>query len=216
MNILQQIIHDPTEILNIVDHMLNTYDTHFYIGFFLVIFCETGLVFLPFLPGDSLLFLAGTAASAGQLHIGLLALILLTAAFLGDNCNYFIGRYIGMKLFGNPKSKIFHYNTLYKTKTFYAKYGSIAIIFARFIPLLRTFTPFVAGIGEMVYKKFITFSAIASGAWIVIFLGGGYYFGSSNFVKNHLSLFLSAFVVIPLIPVLKIIYANFFTKRKLY
>ncbi len=213
MNNLQQIIHNPVEIKNLLSHMLSIYDTHFYIGFFLVIFCETGLVFLPFLPGDSLLFVAGTAAHTGQLRIEMLALILILAAFLGDNCNYFLGRYVGMKLFHNPSSKIFRYDILIKTKDFYAKHGSVAVIFARFIPLLRTFAPFVAGIGEMDYKKFMLFSAFASCAWITIFLGGGYMFGNSVFVQNHLSLFLSAFVIIPLMPVLKIVYDSFFKNR---
>ena len=201
-------------ITKTITNMLSTYDTHFYIGFFLVIFCETGLVFLPFLPGDSLLFIAGTAAHFGHLRIELLAIILISAAFLGDNCNYFIGRFIGVKLFNKPKSKIFRHDILLKTKDFYNKHGSIAVIFARFIPLLRTFAPFVAGIGQMQYNKFILFSAFASLGWTIIFLGGGYVFGASAFVQNHLSLFLSAFVIIPLIPVLRIIYDSFFKKKK--
>lgn len=209
MNLPHHII-DAKEMLS---HMLSIYDTHFYIGFFLVIFCETGLVFLPFLPGDSLLFVAGTAAHVGQLKIEWLAIILISAAFLGDNCNYFLGRFVGMKLFHNPNSKIFRYDILMKTKNFYAKHGSVAIIFARFIPLLRTFAPFVAGIGEMEYKKFMLFSAFASCFWILIFLGGGYVFGNSTFVQNHLSVFLSAFVIIPLMPVIKIIYDSFIKNK---
>lgn len=207
------------ELINIILHLdkyigvvLANYHDYFYLLFFLVVYAETGLVVTPFLPGDSLLFVAGAFAGAGQLHIGVLALILILAAFLGDNTNFFVGKFIGQKLFSNPNSKIFRKDILDKTHEFYEKHGSKAIIIARFIPLVRTFAPFVAGVGQMTYRKFLLFSIIASLLWVVIFLFGGFMFGNIPVIKEHMSLIILAVMVISVLPALKMIWDTKFKK----
>lgn len=207
------------ELINVVLHLdkyigvvLANYHDYFYLLFFLVVYAETGLVVTPFLPGDSLLFVAGAFAGAGQLHIGVLALILILAAFLGDNTNFFVGKFIGQKLFSNPNSKIFRKDILDKTHEFYEKHGSKAIIIARFIPLVRTFAPFVAGVGQMTYRKFLLFSIIASLLWVVIFLFGGFMFGNIPVIKEHMSLIILAVMVISVLPALKMIWDTKFKK----
>ena len=201
------------DIINIILHLdkyigvvLENYHSYFYILFFLVIFCETGLVVTPFLPGDSLLFVAGAFAGAGQLHIGVLIVILILAAFLGDNTNFIFGKFVGDKLFSNPNSKIFRRDILVKTHEFYERHGSKAIIIARFIPLVRTFAPFVAGLGHMTYRKFVSFSLIASLLWVIIFLCGGFLFGNIPVIKEHMSLIIIAVMVISVLPALKMIW----------
>jgi membrane-associated protein len=201
------------DIINIILHLdkyigvvLENYHSYFYILFFLVIFCETGLVVTPFLPGDSLLFVAGAFAGAGQLHIGVLIVILILAAFLGDNTNFIFGKFVGDKLFSNPNSKIFRRDILVKTHEFYEKHGSKAIIIARFIPLVRTFAPFVAGLGHMTYRKFVSYSLIASLLWVIIFLCGGFLFGNIPLIKQHMSLIIMAVMVISVLPALKMIW----------
>lgn len=207
------------ELINIILHLdkyigvvLANYHDYFYLLFFLVVYCETGLVVTPFLPGDSLLFVAGAFAGAGQLHIGVLAVILILAAFLGDNTNFFVGKFIGQKLFSNPNSKIFRKDILDKTHEFYEKHGSKAIIIARFIPLVRTFAPFVAGVGQMTYRKFLLFSIIASLLWVIIFLFGGFMFGNIPVIKEHMSLIILAVMVISVLPALKMIWDTKFKK----
>jgi membrane-associated protein len=207
------------ELINIISHLdqyigvvLTNYHDYFYLLFFLVIFCETGLVVFPFLSGDSLLFVAGAFAGAGQLHVGGLALLLILAAFLGDNTNFFVGKFIGQKLFKNPKSKIFRKDILDKTHEFYEKHGSKAIIIARFIPLVRTFAPFVAGLGQMTYRKFLFFSIIASLLWVIIFLFGGFMFGNIPVIKQHMSLIILAIMVISVLPALKMIWDSKFKR----
>ena len=205
------------DLINIILHLdkyigvvLTDYHDYFYVLFFLVIYCETGLVVTPFLPGDSLLFVAGAFAATGQLHIVGLALLLVLAAFLGDNTNFFFGKYIGQKLFSNPNSKIFRKDILDKTHEFYERHGSRAIIIARFIPLVRTFAPFVAGLGHMTYRKFLSFSMIASLLWVIIFLLGGFLFGNILLVKSHMSLIILAVMVVSLLPALKMIWDSKF------
>lgn len=209
------------ELINVILHLdkyigvvLANYHDYFYLLFFLVIFCETGLVVTPFLPGDSLLFVAGAFAGAGQLHVGVLAVILILAAFLGDNTNFFIGKFVGQKLFSNPKSKIFRKDILDKTHEFYEKHGSKAIIIARFIPLVRTFAPFVAGVGQMTYRKFLLFSIIASLLWVIIFLLGGFLFGNIPVVKEHMSIIILAVMVVSVLPALKMIWDTKFNSGK--
>ena len=201
------------DIINIILHLdkyigvvLENYHSYFYVLFFLVIFCETGLVVFPFLPGDSLLFVAGAFAGAGQLHIGVLIVILILAAFLGDNTNFIFGKFVGDKLFSNPNSKIFRRDILAKTHEFYERHGSKAIIIARFIPLVRTFAPFVAGLGHMTYRKFVSFSLIASLLWVVIFLCGGFLFGNIPVIKEHMSLIIMAVMIVSVLPALKMIW----------
>jgi membrane-associated protein len=206
MEILKQFI----EIVLHLDAHLNQWIILFgpgiYALLFLIVFCETGLVVTPFLPGDSLLFVAGAFAGAGQLHIGVLIVILILAAFLGDNTNFIFGKFVGDKLFSNPNSKIFRRDILVKTHEFYERHGSKAIIIARFIPLVRTFAPFVAGLGHMTYRKFVSFSLIASLLWVIIFLCGGFLFGNIPVIKEHMSLIIMAVMVISVLPALKMIW----------
>ena len=196
-----------------IGFILENYHNYFYISFFLVIFCETGLVVTPFLPGDSLLFIAGAFAGSGQLHIGLLCVILVIAAFLGDNVNFALGKFVGQKLFSNPNSKIFRKDILDKTHQFYERHGSKAIVIARFIPLIRTFAPFVAGVGQMTYRKFLSFSLLASMLWVIIFLIGGYLFGNIPVIKDHISVIILIVMVISILPVVKIIWDAKFSKK---
>lgn len=201
MDIINIILHLDQYIIYVV----NTYHMYFYFIFFIVIFCETGLIITPFLPGDSLLFVAGSLAATGQLNFYLLALVIFTAAFMGDNCNFCIGKYLGEHLFKNPNSKIFRQDFLNKTHAFYEKHGRNTIIIARLVPVIRSFAPFVAGIGGMHYLKFISFSIIGSTVWILIFLGGGFLFGNIPLIKNHLSLVILIVIIISVIPVIKMI-----------
>lgn len=199
MQFIELILH-LDKYLNEVVHL---YHNYFYVILFLVIFCETGLVVTPFLPGDSLLFVAGSLAAHGSLDFTILALAIFTGAFLGDNSNFFIGKFLGDHLFKNPKSKIFRRDILNKTHDFYERHGRKTVILARFIPLIRTFAPFVAGIGHMPYFRFISFSFIGSVSWVVIFLGGGYLFGNIPVVHEHLSLIILIVMVLSVIPIVK-------------
>lgn len=202
MDFIQLILHLDQYLIQAV----NTYHNYFYVILFLVIFCETGLVVTPFLPGDSLLFLAGGLAGSGNLNFTILAVTIFVAAFLGDNCNFFVGRFIGMTLFKNPKSKIFRQDILRRTHEFYERNGAKTVVLARFIPLVRTFAPFVAGVGYMKYSKFISFSILASFLWVTILLGGGYLFGNLPVIKSHLSLVILAVLILSVLPIVKIAY----------
>lgn len=169
---------------------------------FAIIFCETGLVVTPFLPGDSMLFITGIIAhrSSNDVNIVWLIVILCFAAILGDLVNYLIGKFFGEKLFSNPKSKIFKQSYLEKTNKFYEKHGGKTIIIARFVPIVRTFAPFVAGMGKMCYKRFGTYNIIGGMAWIAIFSLLGYFLGSFDIVKNNLKVVVIIIIVISVIP----------------
>jgi membrane-associated protein len=182
--------------------LINLYGAYVYVIFFVVIFIETGLVVWPFLPGDSLLFTAGAFAAIGQLNIGLMFVLLAFAALLGDNCNYWIGHFIGPKVFKWQKSRFFNPEALKKTHAFYEKFGGPAIIMARFIPLVRTYAPFVAGVGAMTYRRFILFCVVAAFLWVGICLGAGYLLGNIPFVAQHFEIMILAIIFISLIPVI--------------
>lgn len=171
-----------------------------YIILFTIIFCETGLVITPFLPGDSLLFAAGSIAAFGQLNPHLLALLLVIAAILGDNVNYAIGKFIGPKIFNKESSLFFNKKYLLKTHNFYETYGAKTIVIARFIPIIRTFAPFVAGIGAMSYTRFFTYNIIGAALWIGLFIYGGYYFGSIPLVKQNFTLVIIAIIFLSILP----------------
>jgi membrane-associated protein len=194
-NILDFFLHLDKNLALIIQ----SYGTFAYVLLFIIIFCETGLVIMPFLPGDSLLFAAGALASNGMLNIVFLFIILIAAAIIGDSINYFIGNLIGVKVF-KEKSKLFKKEYLTKAQTFYEKYGGKTIIIARFIPIIRTFAPFVAGIGKMKYKKFLIYNVIGGVLWVSLFLLAGYFFGSLPFVKNNFSLVIIIVIVISIIP----------------
>ncbi len=208
-----EFIHLILHLDKYLGEVVNQYHNFFYVILFLVIFAETGLVVTAFLPGDSLLFVAGGLAASGNLEFSVLVLVIFLAAFLGDNSNFAIGKFLGEALFKNPNSKIFRRDILNKTHDFYERHGRKTVIIARFIPLVRTFAPFVAGVGHMKYIRFIGFSLIGSFLWVSIFLGGGYLFGNLPFVKEHLSIIIILVMFISVLPVFKMIYDEIKLKR---
>lgn len=177
---------------------------------FLVVFCETGLVVTPFLPGDSLLFAAGALASrAGSpIDLWLLAPLIFAAAVLGDSANYEIGRWLGPKVFTRKDSWLLNQNHLHKAHAFYEKYGGKTIILARFIPIIRTFAPFVAGIGKMSYRHFISYNILGAAIWVALFIGGGYWFADLPLVQKHFHYVIVAIVVISVLPAVYEVWAN--------
>lgn len=200
-------MHPLTQLLEIVLHVdrflvpiLQQYGGITYLFMFLLIFCETGLVVTPFLPGDSVIFALGALAATGGLDLGILALVLMSAAVLGNMANYAIGCKLGPAVFRSEKSKIFNKDYLNKAHAFYEKYGGMAIILGRFMPIIRTFVPFVAGIGKMGYARYTLFNFIGSVAWVALFLLGGYFFGGLPFVQKNFSVVALGIIVVSLIP----------------
>jgi len=180
--------------------VINNYGFETYLILFLIIFLETGLVVTPFLPGDSLIFTAAALSAVGALNIYVLIGILMVAAILGDTANYEIGRLFGNKLIKIGGGKLIKQEHLDKTNEFYEKYGGKAIIFARFIPIVRTLAPFVAGIGKMEYKKFISFNAMGGVAWVLGVSALGYFFGNMSIVKDNFELVVIAIILISIMP----------------
>ncbi|MGC2457616.1 MAG: DedA family protein [Gallionellaceae bacterium] len=195
---LDLILHLDTHLLTLTQE----YGTWVYGILFLVIFSETGLVIAPFLPGDSLMFVAGALSGMGSLELQVLLPLLMLAAFSGDNTNYWIGRLLGLRLIQHTGSRLIKHEYLERTHAFYEKHGGKTIIFARFLPILRTFVPFVAGIGTMSYRLFLLFSAVGSLAWITTFTLVGYFFGNIPVVKNNLTLMTLGIIAITLLPAL--------------
>lgn len=197
-SLLDIFLHMDKSLGNVID----TYHGGTYLILFLIVFAETGLVVIPFLPGDSLLFAAGAFAGLGKLQLAYLLLLFFCAALLGDNLNYAIGKFIGPRLFHNENSKLFKRAHLEKTHKFYEKYGGKTVILARFVPIVRTFSPFVAGIGSMRYREFIGFSVAGAALWVGICSSAGYFFGSREIVKKNFSLVVLMIVAISLLPML--------------
>lgn len=182
-------------------NIIQDYGTWTYVILFFIIFCETGFVVTPFLPGDSLLFATGAlAASTGALNVMWVFAFLAAAAILGDTANYWLGHFAGPKVFHYEKTRFFKKEHLERTHQFYEKYGAKTIILARFIPIIRTFAPFVAGIGSMSYLKFITYNIAGGMAWIALFTFGGYKFGNLPFVKHNFTFVLLAIIFLSILP----------------
>jgi membrane-associated protein len=182
-----------------LEAVINAYGIWTYALLFVIIFMETGLVVTPFLPGDSLLFAAGTFAAKGWLNIWVLLIVCSAAAILGDTVNYWIGHFIGPKAFSGD-SRFLRKEYLDRTHAFYEKHGGKTIILARFIPIIRTFAPFVAGIGAMTYSHFITYNVIGGIAWVSLFTLGGYFVGSIPFVQHNFELVVIAIILISVLP----------------
>jgi len=192
-------------------HIISHLDTHLvswsqtmgpwlYVLLFAIIFCETGLVVTPFLPGDSLLFAVGALCALGGLNIAVIIPLLLVAAILGDATNYYVGKTVGPKVFTSSTSKLLNRAHLLRTQAFYDKYGGKTIIIARFIPIVRTFAPFVAGIGKMQYRRFVSFNVIGAVAWVALFIPAGYVFGNLEVVKKSFHLVIFAIIGLSILP----------------
>lgn len=195
-NFVNVILH-LDKYLNLI---IQNYGMWTYALLFLLIFCETGLVVTPFLPGDSVLFATGALASIGSLNVFPLFIIFYLAAVIGDTANYHIGQKIGTKILEKENVKFINKEYLNRAHSFYKKHGSMTIVLGRFIPIIRTFVPFVAGIGEMSYSKFIIYNMLGGFFWVTLFLGGGYFFGNLPFIKEHFSFVLIAIIIISVIP----------------
>jgi membrane-associated protein len=180
--------------------LLQQYGTWLYLILFLIVFCETGLVVTPFLPGDSLLFVAGALAATGGLDVVTLMAVLIAAAIIGDSVNYAIGSYFGPKVFRWEHSRWFNKQAFDKTHAFYEKHGGKTIIIARFVPLIRTFAPFVAGVAQMTYHRFLFFNVVGALLWVVSLTLAGYWFGNLPVVKENLTLVIFAIIAISVAP----------------
>jgi membrane-associated protein len=183
-----------------VAQLATQYGHWLYALLFLIIFAETGLVVFPFLPGDSILFIAGTVVAMADLNVHLLVIILVAAAILGDSVNYSVGHYIGPRAFDKPDSRWFKQEHLRRTQAFYDRYGGITIIIGRFIPIIRTFAPFLAGVAGMTYRRFLSYNVVGGIAWIASLVYAGYLFGNIPWVKQNLTLIVFAIVAVSLIP----------------
>lgn len=191
-------------ILHIDKHLgeiIGNYGTASYVILFAIIFAETGLVFVPFLPGDSLLFAAGAFAALGSFNVVALLILLYVAAILGDTVNYWIGHFFGQKIIDNPKIPFINQKHIDETQEFYKKHGGKTIFLARFVPIVRTFAPFVAGVGKMDYKKFIEYNLTGGFVWVVGFTLLGYFFGNIPFVKDNFSVVVLAIIALSVAPI---------------
>ncbi|MFZ5723872.1 MAG: DedA family protein [Pseudomonadota bacterium] len=196
MNPIDFILHVDSHLIELA----HDYGVWLYAILFLIVFCETGLVVTPFLPGDSLLFAAGALGATGALDPVLTGLLVMAAAFCGDNVNYWAGRWVGPRVFTRDDSFFFRRAWLEKTEWYYNRYGSRTVIIARFVPIVRTLAPFVAGIGRMPYARFIGYSAIGSLLWVTVCIGAGFLFGNLPFVREHFSLVVLGIIGVSLLP----------------
>jgi membrane-associated protein len=192
-------------ILHLDDHLsqiIQNFGVWAYLVLFLIVFLETGFVVTPFLPGDSLLFAAGAFAALGALNLGWLFLTLTAAAILGDTVNYMIGKFVGPKVFRAQEARFFKKEYLERTRLFYEKYGNKTIVLARFVPIIRTFAPFVAGIGRMQYGLFLFYNAFGGVLWVLICLLAGYFLGNVPVVKENFSIAVLVIIVISILPII--------------
>lgn len=190
-------------ILHVDQHlqaMMNEYGTLVYLILFVIIFCETGLVVTPFLPGDSLLFAAGALTVGTVLDVHTLAALMIVAAVLGNTVNYSVGHFFGERLFTNPKSKIFRRDYLEKTHAFYEKHGAVTVILTRFVPIVRTFAPFVAGMSSMTHRRFMLLNCVGAVLWVVLFVYAGHYFGNLPAVRQNFTLLMFGIILVSVLP----------------
>lgn len=192
------LLHLDRHLLWVLQH----YGVWIYALLFAIVFVETGLVVAPFLPGDSLLFVVGTLAAAGGLDVFIVGGVLIAAAILGDSLNYAIGKYLGPKVFQRPDGRFFKREHLDRTHAFYDRHGGKTVVIARFVPIVRTFAPFVAGIGRMPYPRFLTYNIGGAVLWVVSLVGAGYFFGNVPFIKNNLTAVILGIIVLSLVPVI--------------
>ncbi len=204
-------------VLHLDAHLLaltQQYGIWVYAILFLIIYSETGLVIAPFLPGDSLLFVAGALCGMGALQLEWLVPLLVLAAFSGDNTNYWIGRLVGMRLLKRAGGRLIKREHIDKTHAFYERHGGKTVVLARFLPIIRTFAPFVAGIGMMDYRKFVLYSALGSLVWISGLSVAGYLFGNIPVVKNNLTLIIVGIIIVSLLPAINAGLGEFLKRRK--
>jgi membrane-associated protein len=200
MDLLPRIIDLFLHLDQHLGQLISQYGTWTHLILFLIVFCETGLVVTPFLPGDSLLFAAGTFAALGALDLWLVVLLLIIAAIAGDTVNYWVGAYIGPRAFRGDV-RFLRKEYLDRTHAFYEKHGGKTIILARFVPIIRTFAPFVAGVGAMSYPKFIVYNIAGAVLWVGLFVLGGYFFGNIPVVRNNFTLVILAIIAISVLPI---------------
>jgi membrane-associated protein len=201
MELLKKILDIALHLDKYLSAIILQYGIWTYAILFVVIFIETGFVVMPFLPGDSLLFAAGTFAALKALKIGWLLLILSVAAVLGDTVNYWVGRRLGPKVFSREDARFFKKEYLDRTHAFYEKHGGKTIIIARFVPIIRSFAPFVAGVGRMSYGRFLSFNVIGGVGWVLLLTGAGYFFGTLPVVKNNYSIAVLVIIAISTVPI---------------
>ncbi len=205
LNMLEGLLHIIQFILHFdkyLSQIIQNYGGWVYCLLFLIIFFETGIVFTPFLPGDSLLFAVGAFAAIGALNFCIALLSLIAAAILGDTVNYSIGKFLGPKVFCQERARFFNKKHLEQTQRFFAKYGSKTIILARFVPIVRTFAPFVAGIGQMKYGLFLFYNALGGSLWVTFFVSCGFFLGNIPWIKEHFSVVILVIIFLSLLPVI--------------
>ncbi|HEY7480066.1 MAG TPA: DedA family protein [Gemmatimonadales bacterium] len=200
MELLRSIIDFFLHLDQHLSEVISQYGVWTHLILFLIVFAETGLVVTPFLPGDSLLFAAGTFAALGSLDLGLLVVLLTGAAILGDTVNYWVGAWIGPRAFSG-NIKLLRKDYLDRTHAFYEKHGGKTIIIARFVPIIRTFAPFVAGVGAMSYPRFITYNIVGAVLWVGLFVPAGYFFGNIPVVRENFTLVILAIIAISVLPI---------------
>lgn len=198
MEIVNIILHFDKHLQNII----TLFGPWTYVVLFAIVFAETGFVLTPFLPGDSLLFIVGTLAGGGYLNIFFVYIIFVVAAILGDSVNYTIGHFLGPRVFSQKNSRIFNKAYLEKTREFYAKYGGKTIVLARFVPIIRTFAPFVAGVGKMDYKTFLFYNVFGAFIWVTSLTFAGYFFGGIPLIKNNFEYAVIIIILISIVPVI--------------
>ncbi len=201
MEFVSQLVDVVVHIDHHLDRIISTYGTWTYLLLFVIVFCETGLVVTPFLPGDSLLFAVGAFAARGSLDLTTSLVLLFVAGVLGDSVNYWIGARVGPAVFQKKDSRLFNPAHLERAHQFYEKYGAKTIVLARFLPILRTFAPFVAGIGRMSYAKFLAYNVIGAAVWVGLLVLAGYFFGNIPIVRDNFSLAILVIIIVSILPI---------------